>query len=150
MLKIIYDNDFTSIAVPPCAYEIESLNNEIKRNINDEEHFTKKKDYQFTIKPNFSTLGSFIKISKHGAIISFLTDDSIRDILGVDATTFYGKNKLSPSPADILSFDNVFLATDFARGMFLRGKRSGIIHNSTMTVNPKYKDEERLHGGVQW
>ena len=73
---------FFQITIPPAAYEIESLNKEIKRIIIDEEHFTEGNQL-FTIKRNFSTLGSFIEISPQGPIISFMFDDSIRDLLGL-------------------------------------------------------------------
>ena len=56
------DYDFTQITILPGAYEIESLNNEFKRNVIKEEHF-REITYPFTIKPNFSTLGSIIEIS---------------------------------------------------------------------------------------
>ena len=80
-LKPITDKDrFIQITIPPGAYEIESLNNEIKRTITDEVHYTEV-NYPFTIKPNFSTLGSIIEISTHGPVIIFLPDDSIRDLL---------------------------------------------------------------------
>ena len=40
-MKSITDADgFVQITIPPGAYEIESINNEIKRNIIDEEHYT--------------------------------------------------------------------------------------------------------------
>ena len=34
--------------------------------------------------------------------------------------------------------------------MIFKGKRSGIIHNWTMTVDPGCKYVERFYGGVQW
>ena len=34
--------------------------------------------------------------------------------------------------------------------MIFQGKRSGIIHNFTMDVNPGYKNIEKFRGGVQW
>ena len=34
--------------------------------------------------------------------------------------------------------------------MIFKGKRSGIIHNSTMDVDPGYKYIEQARGGVQW
>ena len=34
--------------------------------------------------------------------------------------------------------------------MIFKGKRSGVIHNWRMTVNPGFKYVERFHGGVQW
>ena len=66
---ITNEDGFIKIPIPPGAYEIESLNNEIKRIIIDEEHYTEA-NYPFTIKPNFSTLGSIIEISPQGPIIS--------------------------------------------------------------------------------
>ena len=61
-IKSITDKDGNIIiTIPPGAYEIESLNNEIKRIIIDEEHYTEA-NYPFSIKPNFSTLGSIIEI----------------------------------------------------------------------------------------
>ena len=65
-LKSIIDEDgYIQITIPPGAYEIESLNNEIKRIFIEEEHYTES-NYPFTIKPNFSTLGSIIEISAQG------------------------------------------------------------------------------------
>ena len=61
-LKSITDDDHIEITIPPGAYEIESLNKEIKRIVIDQEHYTET-NYPFNIKPNFSTLGSIIEIS---------------------------------------------------------------------------------------
>ena len=138
-IKSITDKDgYIQITIPPGAYEIESLNNEIKRILIDAEHYTEA-DYPFTIKPNFSTLGSIIEISTQGPIITFVPDDSIRDLLGFNKTTIYEEYNLSPNPVDILSFDNIFLECNIAQGMIFRGKRSGIIHNFNMDVDPGYK-----------
>ena len=60
MKSVTGKDGFIQITIPPGAYEIESLNYEIKRTIIDEGHFTEAK-YPFKIKPNFSTLGSIIK-----------------------------------------------------------------------------------------
>ena len=65
-VKSITDEDgFIEITIPPGAYEIESLNNEIKRINIDDEHYNEA-NYPFKIKPNFSTLGSIIEISTQG------------------------------------------------------------------------------------
>ena len=86
-MKSITDEDgFIQITIPPGAYEIESLNKEIKRLIIDEEHFTEA-NYPFTIKPIFSTLGSILEISPQKTIIRFMSDDSMRDLLGFNART---------------------------------------------------------------
>ena len=79
-LKSITDDDSIQITIPPGAYEIESLNIEIKRIIIDQEHYTET-NYPFNIKPNFSMLGSIIEISTQGPVITFIPDDSIRGLL---------------------------------------------------------------------
>ena len=149
LTKSITNDGFIQIIIPPGAYEIESLNIEIKRSIIDEEHYTES-NYPFTIKPNFSTLGSIIEISTQGPIITFVPDDSIRDLLGFNKAAICEEYNLSPNPVDILSFDNIFLECNIAQGMIFRGKRSGIIHNFTMDGDPGYKYIEKFRGGVQW
>ena len=147
--KAIKDDDHIIITIPPGAYESESLINEIKRIIVDQEHYTEA-NYPFNIKPYFSTLGSIIEISTQGPVITFVPDDSIGDLLGFNKTTKFEKYNLSPNPVDILSFDNIFLECNIAKGMIFRGKRSGIIHSFTMDVDPGYKYIENFRGGIQW
>ena len=147
--KTLSDGGFIEITIPPGAYEIESLSNEIKRIIIDEEHYTEASS-PYTIKPNFSTLGSIIVISPQGPIISFMFDDSIRDLLGFSVRTLYEEYTPSNNPVDILSSDNIFIETDIAKGMIFREKRNGIIHNFAMDVDPGSKYIEKFRGGMQW
>ena len=147
--KSISDEDHIQISIRPGVYEIEALNNEIKRIIIDEGHYTEA-NYPFIIKPDFNTLGSIIEIIPQGSVISFVPDDSIGQLLGFAKTTIYEEYKLSPNPVDIISFDNIFIECDIARGMIYQGKQSNIMHNWTMTVNPGYKYVERFFGGVTW
>ena len=53
---------FIQIKIPPGAYEIGSPKSEIKRIFIGAEHFIES-NYSFTIKPNFSNLGSIIEIT---------------------------------------------------------------------------------------
>ena len=86
-LKSITDEVvYIQITISPGAYGRESLNNEIKRIIIDEGHYTEA-NIQFTIKPIFSTLGSIIRISTQAPIITIQPDDSMRDLLGYNKTT---------------------------------------------------------------
>ena len=147
--KSISDDDHIQISIRPGVYEIEALNDEVKRIIVDEGHYTES-DYPFSIKPDFNTLGSIIEISPQGSVISFVPDDSIGQLLGFAKTTINGEYNFSQNPVDIISFDNIFIETDVAQGMILRGRRTGIIHNFTMDVNPGYKYIEKFRGGVQW
>ena len=137
------------IRIPQGAWEIESLNDEIKLIKINEEHYTED-DYPFKIKPKFSTLGRIVKIQPRGPMIGFVFNDSIGNLLGFNEIFLYKEYNLSPNPVDILSFDNIFLETDIAQGMIFRGKRSGIIHNFTMDVYPGYTNIEKFRGDVQW
>ena len=121
-MKTITDDGFIQITIPPGAYEIESLNDEIKRITIDEEHYTEG-NYPFKIKPIFSTLGSIIEISPQGPIISFMFEDSIKNLLGFHAKTLYEEYTPSSKPVVILSIDNIFLECDIAQGMVFKGKK---------------------------
>ena len=110
---ITNEESFIKITILPGAYEIESLKNEIKRHIFDEGHYFEA-NYPFTIKANFSILGSIIEISPQGPIICFMFNDSIRVLLGYHTITLYEEYSLSPNPVVILSFDNIFLECDIA------------------------------------
>ena len=145
--KSFNEEDFIQITIPSGAYELESLHDEIKRNLIDKCHYTEAEN-PFTIKPNFSTLGSVIEINPQGIKIGFVFDDSIRNLLGFRETMLFIKNNLSDKPVDVLSFDEIFLECEIARGMLFRGKRSNNIHNWTMTVNPGYKYVENFSGGT--
>ena len=147
--KLLIEEDFIQIRISIGAYEIEILKTEIKRIIIDKEFYTET-NYPFTIKPNFSTLGSIVQILLKGPIIGFVFDDNIGNLLGFNDTMLWEEYNLSPNPVDILSFDNIFIETDIAQGMSFRGERSGIKHNFTMDVNPGFKSFEKFRGGVQW
>ena len=143
------DNHFIKITIILGAYEIESLNDEIKRIIIDEGHYTEA-NYPFKIKPNFSTLGSIIGISNPESVISFKPNDNIGFLLGFNKRTIYEEYNFSDNPVDRLSFDNIFLECNISQVMLFRGRRSGIIHNFTLDLHPGYKYIEKFRGGIQW
>ena len=147
--KALIDEDFIQTTISFGAYEIESSADEIKRILIDESQYNEA-EYPFRIKPNFSTLSSFVEILPKRAIIGFVFDDNISNLLGFNETTLCGEYNLSPNPVDILSFDNHFLETDIAQGMIFTGKRFGIIHKLTWDVDPGYKCIEKFRGWIQW
>ena len=147
--KSISDEDgFIQINIPLGAYQIKSLNNEIKRIIGDEEHYTDA-NYPFTFKPNCSTPGSIIAISTQGPVITFVADYSIRNLLGFIATTIDEEYNLPPNPVEVLSFDNIFPDCDIAHSMIFKSKRSGIIQNVTMDNDPGYNFFDKIKGEVK-
>ena len=136
--KALIDEDFIQIRIPEGAYEIESLNDEIKRFLIDKEFYTEA-DYPFKMKPNFSTFGSIVEKHPQGPIIGFVFEDSVGSLLGFNDTILWEEYNLSPNPVDILSFDNIFIETDDAKVMIFKGKRGGIIQNFTTDVDTGYK-----------
>ena len=146
----VNDDDFSGITISQGAYEIESLQNEIKRIIIEEGYF-QEGNYPFSNKANFPTSRSIRE--KHpgvGVQMSFIQEDSIRYLLGVKSVLVYKKYNISDNPVDILSFHNTLLECDIAQGIIFQGRRSGIIHNFTMDLNPGYKYREKFRGNTQW
>ena len=92
---------------------------ESKRLISEEEDFTEA-NYTFTLKANFSTLGSIREISSQGPLISFLPDESLRYFSRFNATTIYEEYNLSSNHVDILSYVKNFFEGDIAQGMILK------------------------------
>ena len=136
------------IVIPNGAYELEAIDLEIKRLMvlnGDSDGET----FPFTIKPYFTTQGSIIEI-EDGWEIDFTYAGTIRNILGFDARVVNGNYNLSDHPVDIISFDNIFVECDIAQGMIINGKRTRVIHNFTMDVNPGYKYIEKFRGGIMW
>ena len=115
----------------------------------DEVHYNEN-EYPFKIKPNFSTLGSIIEKKPQGAIIGFVYDDCIRNLIRFFDTILWHEYNLSPDPVDILSFDSIFLERDITQGMIFKSKRYEVIHIFTLDVDPGYKHIEKTRGGVQW
>ena len=143
------DEDFFHVTIPHSAYEIESLNNEIKRIILAKVYYSEK-DYPFTIKPNFTTLGSNIEISPQGPINGFIINNNIGNLLGFHETKLWQDYNISPNLVDILSFDKIFFDCDIAKGMLFKVKRSDIIHHFTKDVDPGSNYIETFAGGITW
>ena len=91
------------------------MNKDFKGFFITEDHFNDS-NYSFTIKPNFSSLGSIIEISRHESLYIFGHGECLQDPLGLNASTIGEEYNLKPIPVDILSFDNTFLETDLAQG----------------------------------
>ena len=112
------------------------MEEELKRVFIEEGYITEE-DYPLRIKPNFCKLGSIIEILPgRGWQISFVQDDSLRDLPGLKPKALHEEYILSDYPVDILSFDKNFFETDIAQRMIFKGERSGFIHNFTMDFDP--------------
>ena len=126
------------ISILEGAYDIESLNDEMKRIIIEEGHFTQA-NFPFTFKPNFSTLGSFVETSRQKPLLSFSPCDSKRNLVRFNADILYEEYNLSHNPVDNLSFDNTLLECGIAQRNIFKVKRSAIAHEFTIDVDPGHE-----------
>ena len=118
---------------------MENSNAEIKRICINDGHFGED-DCPFQVQPNFATIGSIIEIDVGiGRQFSFLTDDSMKDLLRFKPKVIHEEYNLSGYPVDILSLDNIFIECDNTQRMIFPGKRSGNFCNFTMDFGPGYK-----------
>ena len=69
--QLLIKNGFNQTTIQLGAYEIESLDDEYKKIIFEESHFTDV-NYTSTIQPNFSTVGSPSEIFRQEPLFSFL------------------------------------------------------------------------------
>ena len=70
--------------------------------------------------------------------------------LGFKPILINEENNLSDISVEMLMFDNNSLEIDSAQGMIFEGKRSRIIHNFNMNVDPGHKQREKFRGGFEW
>ena len=147
----INDVEFNQTTFPPGVYEVESVNKKTKRN-NIKEGFFPEEKNSIVIKPNFTTLGSYIviKLNFIGSQNCLVQDDRLGGFLVLNPEILCMKYILSPHHVDIKLFDNFLLETDITQGMFCKGKRIGLSHNFGMEVNPGYKHIEQFRGIIQW
>ena len=92
------DNDgFNVNAILLKLYEMQSLNNEIKRMVVKEGCFSEEV-YPFVIKRNLSTLGCSTEPKPFfiGSQINVTQDDSSKSLLGFNPEIIYEKYRLSP------------------------------------------------------
>ena len=91
-----------------------------------------------------------ISSNNTGSQVAFTPDDSIKDFLGFKPVVLHEEYNLSDYPVNMLSVDKIFLECDIVEGMIFKGKRSGILHSRTMTVDPGYIYIEKFSGGISW
>ena len=105
------------------AYELVSLNAEIKLIIIDEGYFTEE-DYPFTIESYFSKLGRSIEVEPgRGWQSSYVQNDTSRVLICFTPKVILVEFNLSDETVDKLSFEKLFREPDTAHGIVLGGNR---------------------------
>ena len=87
MFKFQYKGKDYEITIPHGAYEISSLNDFIKKEINSKFEF----DNLLEIKANSNTLRCVIELNDNELIVNFNHENSLKDVLGFNVLQIEGK-----------------------------------------------------------
>src|SRR5260221_8770773 len=121
------------------AYELESINNEIIRQIivNGDD----KKS--ISILPELSTLSCIIDIKNPDYKVDFKIENSIAKTLGFINETLNSGYNLSPKIVQIIKINSILVNIDIIMGSYVNGSNSPAIYSFYPNVPPGYKIVER-------
>jgi len=141
IFKYSTDNGITwkNIALNTGAYELQAINNEIKRQIianGDDES-------AFNIAANISRLTSIVTIENPSYKIDFGVNNSIGQILGYSNIIIgHGYNE-STSIVNIMQVNSILVNIDIIMGSYVNGSQSPTLYSFYPNVSPGYKIVER-------
>lgn len=120
-----YFGDGKEITIPEGSYEIENLEEEIKKHVH------------FRLNANNNTLQAEMKCEED---VHFDKDNTIASLLGFERKT-YVKNKqhVSTNTINIIKVNSIKVECSIARGSYNNGREGHTIHEFYLTVEPGYK-----------
>jgi len=121
------------------AYELQAINNEIKRQI-----ITNGDDESaFNIAANISRLTSIVNIENPSYKIDFGVDNSIGSVLGFEKVIIsHGYNE-SSNIVSIMQVNSILVNIDIIMGSYVNGSQSPTLYSFYPNVSPGYKIVER-------
>lgn len=140
-LKYSIDDGVTwkTIALNTGAYELQGINNEVKRQLivnGDDES-------AINITANISRLTSIVNIEDPHYKIDFGVDNSIGSILGFEKTIIgFGYNE-SSNIVDIMPVNSILVNIDIIMGSYVNGFQSPTLYCFHPNVSPGFKIVER-------
>jgi hypothetical protein len=121
------------------AYELEAINNEIKRQL----IANRDSDSAITITPNVSRLTSIVTIENPSYQVNFGQQHSIGSVLGFgEEVISLGYNE-SPSIVNIMQVNSILVNIDIIMGSYVNGSPSPAMYSFYPNVAPGYKIVER-------
>ena len=120
------------------AYELNAINNEIKRQIIG----NRDSDSVIDITADISTLKSIVNIDNPNFKVDFSTPNSIGSVLGFETVIGHGYN-VSLKIVDILQVNSILVNIDIIMGSYVNGSSSPAIYSFYPNVAPGYKIVER-------
>jgi len=141
VLKYSTDDGITwkTITLNTGAYELQAINNEIKRQIisnGDDES-------AINITANISRLTSIINIDNPRYKVDFSVDNSLGSVLGFNKVTIgHGYNE-SANIVNIMQVNSILVNIDIIMGSYVNGSQSPTLYSFYPNVSPGYKIVER-------
>ena len=137
--------DWKTIFLSTGSYELDSINNEIKRQLIANGDI----EMGIDITANISTLKSIVNINNPNCKVDFGVPNSIGSVLGfeqndrcTDAVIGHGYN-VSPNIVDIIQVNSILVNIDMIMGSYVNGSSSPTIYSFYPNVAPGYKIVER-------
>ena len=135
--KFVYSIDigrtWHTLILPEGAYELESIESEIHRQLED------KQDW-ITIKPNLATLKAIIDINNEDFVLD-IGNSSLRTVLGWPANHVHlSKGRYeAPQIVNITNVNEVLIHCDAVDGSYINGKKGYVLSSFYPDVAPGYK-----------
>src|SRR5271156_2332119 len=122
------------------SYDINDINTAIQNGMKANGDWDSTNSaYYITILANASTLGSIINISNVNYTIDFTVQNSLANLLGFNATVIRSGINISPSIANIININSIYVNCDIIKGSYSNGSYSPVLFNFFPTVGPGYK-----------
>lgn len=115
------------ITVEKGAYEIEALNNEIKRQLVERKHLTDLKDAAFNITLNLSIFKVAIQLDPKKIRIDFTKNNTFKDLLGFRSKELNKVYNLADDTAQITTASSILLKCSIIQGSYHNGEESNIL-----------------------
>ncbi len=132
------------IALNTGSYELSSINNEIQRQMIENNDFdSKNNEFYITILANISELKSIVNITNQSYKVDFSAESSIGPTLGFGPSIIEHGYNLSPNIVDIMKINSILVNIDIIHGSYVNGSNSPTIYSFYPTVSPGLKITER-------
>jgi hypothetical protein len=125
-----------TITLEKGAYEIESLNNEIKRQMVERKHLTDMKDSSFNITINLSIFKVAILQDPNKMRVDFNKPNTFRDLLGFRPRELTQVYNLADATAQITTASSILIKCSITQGSYHNGEESNTLFSFPSYVVP--------------